>query len=67
MNQIGDLRVRGFKHPDGGMFVFHAEEYRLAIGVYAAAGAKYWANMNHGNEPFTTQQEAIDFMIRGGK
>jgi hypothetical protein len=61
--KIGDLRVRGFNHPDSiGAKVWEVEQLSLADGKYSRPGTLYWARLSVGNEPFTSLADAEAFI-----
>ncbi len=65
MSEIGDIRVRDFIHPDSiGVKVWEVERYSLATGQYAKPKQMYWKNITGQIEPFTSQSEVIDFLVK---
>lgn len=64
MNELGDVRVRDFIHPDSiGVKVWEVEQLSLANGKYAKPGQTCWRNVTGQIEPFTSQAEVIDFLV----
>ena len=55
---IGEMRIKEFTHPDGGMTVWSVQQLRKADGRYAKPGDTWWKNMDPRGEPFTSKEEA---------
>lgn len=59
---IGDLRLREFIHPDGGMRVWSVQQLCLATGKYASEGDTWWKTLDPQGEPFTSKEDAWNHM-----
>ena len=63
-NNIGDRKITTQIHPDSmGVRIWDVYEYRHAHNKYSPPeGTFYWERITPSIEPFTSEQEAQDFL-----
>lgn len=62
--KVGERRITDMIHPDSmGVRIWNCEEYVHVFNKYSPPeGTKCWKNINPSIEPFTSEQDAIDYL-----